>query len=109
MTYWAEIDELNVVKRVLRGDSATEDEGLGWLLDNLGGTWVMAKYTDREGNTIDPDTGQIVVEGESFRYNYPSIGSLYIPDAPPNGAFTPPRSNASLVLDEKTYTWVNPE
>lgn len=38
MSHWAELDENNVVIRVLVGDNNEADEGYQWLIDNLGGT-----------------------------------------------------------------------
>ena len=63
MAHWAEINETNVVIRVLVGDNndPAGDEGYSWLLDNLGGTWIKTSYN---GN---------------IRYNYAGIGYLYDP------------------------------
>lgn len=46
MAHWAEIDENNIVLRVLVGDNndPNDDEGEKWLLDNLGGTWIKTSY-----------------------------------------------------------------
>ena len=40
MSHFAEVDENNVVTRVLVGDNDMPNEGYDWLIDNLGGTWV---------------------------------------------------------------------
>ena len=46
MSHWAEIDENNIVLRVVVGDNndPNGDEGLKWLQDNLGGTWIKTSY-----------------------------------------------------------------
>lgn len=46
MAHWAEIDENNIVLRVLVGDNddPAGDEGYKWLIDNLGGTWIKTSY-----------------------------------------------------------------
>ncbi len=46
MSHWAELDENNVVLRVLVGDNndPAGDEGYQWLIDNLGGRWVQTSY-----------------------------------------------------------------
>jgi hypothetical protein len=46
MSHWAEIDSNNVVLRVTVGDNNDPigDEGLKWLIDNLGGTWIKTSY-----------------------------------------------------------------
>ena len=46
MAHWAEIDDNNVVTRVLVGDNndPAGDEGYSWLVNNLGGTWIKTSY-----------------------------------------------------------------
>jgi len=46
MSHWAEINESNEVIRVTVGDNndPNGDEGLQWLTDNLGGTWIKTSY-----------------------------------------------------------------
>jgi hypothetical protein len=63
MSHWAEIDENNIVLRVVVGDNndPAGDEGYQWLIDNLGGNWIQTSYN---GN---------------FRYNYGGIGFTYDP------------------------------
>ena len=63
MSHWAELNEENIVIRVLVGDNEDPngDEGYQWLIDNLGGKWVQASYTGR------------------IRFNYPGAGYSYDP------------------------------
>ena len=63
MSHWAELDDENIVVRVLVGDNndPNGDEGYQWLIDNLGGTWIQASYTGR------------------IRFNYPGKGFRYDP------------------------------
>ena len=63
MSSWAEVDEKNIVTRILKGDNddPNGDEGYQWLLDNLGGTWIKTSYN---GNV---------------RYNYAGVGYTYDP------------------------------
>lgn len=84
MAYWAELDEKNIVIRVLRGDNddPAGDEGYQWLLDNLGGTWVKTSYNG------------------SIRYNFAGIGFTYDPI---DDAFIAPMPNCghdSLYLND---------
>lgn len=44
MAHFAELDENNVVLRVLVTDNDYPNEGYDWLIDNLGGTWVQTSY-----------------------------------------------------------------
>jgi hypothetical protein len=106
MAHWAELDENNVVTRVLVGDNndPAGDEGYQWLIDNLGGTWVKTSYNAVAGNRRDPETGEIT-EGAGFRKNYAGIGYTYdsIRDA-----FIPPTPYASWIVNETTCTWEAP-
>ena len=63
MAHWAELDDNNIVLRVLVGDNndPAGDEGYQWLIDNLGGRWIKTSYN---GN---------------IRYNYAGLGFTYDP------------------------------
>lgn len=63
MAHWAELDDNNIVLRVLVGDNndPAGDEGYQWLIDNLGGRWIKTSYN---GN---------------IRYNYAGVGFTYDP------------------------------
>lgn len=108
MSHWAEIDDKNVVLRVTVGDNAEPDEGYAWLINNLGGTWVQTSYTSRGGNRINPDTGEVVVPGEHFRFNYCGAGWIFNPDLGPDGAFIPPKPYPSWVLNPASALWDPP-
>lgn len=88
MSSWAEIDQNNIVLRVVVGDNndPNGDEGYQWLLDNLGGTWIKTSY---HGN---------------IRYNFAAIGYTYDPDA---DAFIAPRpecGHKELFLNDR-FIW----
>ena len=89
MSHWAEIDNNNIVLRVLVGDNydPNGDEGYQWLVDNLGGTWIKTSYN---GN---------------IRKHFAGVGFIYdeIRDA-----FIPPKPYLSWILNENTYTWEPP-
>ena len=89
MSHWAEVDENNVVLRVLVGDNndPSGDEGYQWLLDNLGGTWVKTSYN------------------ATIRKNYAGIGYSYNEEL---DAFVAPKPFDSWVLDEETARWDAP-
>ena len=46
MSHWAELNENNIVLRVIVCDNndPNGDEGYQWLIDNLGGRWVQTSY-----------------------------------------------------------------
>jgi hypothetical protein len=87
MSHWAELDENNVVLRVLVGDNndPAGDEGYQWFVDNLGGTWVKTSYNG------------------TIRKNFAGIGYTYDEE---RDAFIPPKISPYAVLDEETCTWV---
>ena len=104
MANWAEIDENNIVVRVLVTDNndPAGDEGYQWLVENLGGTWIKTSYNTVEGVHING--------GSPFRKNYAGIGYTYDSQ---RDAFIPPKPDDILidgvpvdwVLDEETCTW----
>lgn len=89
MSHWAELDENNIVLRVLVGDNndPNGDEGYQWLIDNLGGTWVKTSYNGK------------------IRKNYAGIGFSY---DPVRDAFIPSQPFPSWVLNETTCLWNAP-
>lgn len=89
MAHWAELDENNVVLRVLIGDNndPNGDEGYQWLLDNLGGRWVKTSYNHR------------------IRKQYAGMGFTYDPIA---DVFIAPQPFPSWVLDSN-YDWQPPK
>lgn len=89
MAHWAELDDNNVVLRVLVGDNndPNGDEGYQWLLDNLGGRWVKTSYN------------------ASIRKNFAGIGYTYDEAL---DAFIPPKPFGSWILNEETARWEAP-
>jgi hypothetical protein len=98
MAHWAELDDNNVVLRVLVGDNndPANDEGYQWLIDNLGGTWKKTSY-----NTV---AGVHTNGGTPFRKNYAGIGYTYDES---RDAFITPKANChpEETLNEDTCTW----
>jgi hypothetical protein len=83
MSHWAEIDENNIVLRVLVGDNNEPDEGQSFM-ESLGGTWVKTSYN---GN---------------IRKNYAGIGDIYNAE---KDAFIAPKCHEIATLDEITCRW----
>jgi hypothetical protein len=90
MSHWAEINESNLVLRVLVGDNndPAGDEGYQWLIDNLGGNWIKASYNSK------------------IRYNYPGPGYTYDET---RDAFIGPEPDNAIGFDEDTCQWIVPE
>lgn len=99
MSHWAEIDESNIVIRVLVGDdrAMTEEESHQWLIDNLGGTWIQTSYNTKNGVHA--------LGGTPLRKNYAGIGFRYDPI---RDAFIPPKPFPSWNLNEETCNWEAP-
>lgn len=89
MAHWAELDENNVVIRVLVGDNndPNGDEGYTWLVENLGGTWVKTSYNG------------------TIRKNFAGIGYTYDIDL---DAFVSPQPYPSWTLNTETVKWESP-
>lgn len=87
MAHFAEIDENNVVIRVIRVPDEVESVGSQWCQNLLGGNWVQTSYNN------------------SIRKNYAGIGYTYDSE---RDAFIPPKPFLSWVLDEETCQWQAP-
>jgi hypothetical protein len=85
MAHWAEIDENNLVLRVVVGSNDEPDEGYQWIIDNLGGRWIKTSYN---GN---------------IRKNYAGIGYTYDEQ---RDAFIPKKPEDSVNHLGKTITWI---
>ena len=83
MSHWAEIDNQNVVIRVLVGDNNALDEGESFF-NSLGGTWVKTSYNGK------------------IRKNYAGIGFTYDETL---DAFISPKCHEEAILNETTCQW----
>jgi hypothetical protein len=99
MAHWAEIDENNIVVRVLVVSDEQDHRGQDFLSNdlNLGGTWKKTSY-----NTL---AGVHQLGGTPFRKNYAGIGYSY--DST-RDAFIPPKPFNSWMLNEDTCLWEAP-
>jgi len=97
MAHFAEINNESIVIRVLVTDSSMPNEGLDWLVQNLGGTWIQTSY-----NTFG---GQHALGGIPLRKNYASVGMTYDSKI---DAFIGDSPYLSWVLDKETGLWKAP-
>ena len=98
MSHFAKIGENNTVVEVIVGPSEmTDEEGLQWCIDNLGGTWVQTSY-----NTF---AGKHNLGGTPFRKNHAGIGFTYDSN---RDAFIAPKPYNSWILNEDTCLWEAP-
>jgi len=89
MAHFAEIDENNIVLRVLVTDNndLNADEGHQWLIDNLGGTWIKTSYNGK------------------IRKNFAGIGFTYNEEL---DSFVAPQPYPSWKLDKRNSQWKAP-
>jgi hypothetical protein len=85
-TFWAELDELNTIRRVLVGEK-NKKAAKKWIDDNLGGHWLE----------VFPNGGP---------GKYASVDYVYREDL---DAFIPPKPTEDATLDETTFSWIVPE
>lgn len=118
MAHFAEIDENNIVLRVIiisNDDApdptpeASEPSGQSYIASlGIPGTWKQTSYTSRAGNRINPETGEVLELGNHFRYNYAGIGFTFDSDFGDYGAFIPPQPFSSWTLNPETAVWDPP-
>lgn len=84
MSHFAEIDENNIVIRVLVGDNNDADEGEAFF-NSLGGTWVKTSYN------------------ANIRKNFAGVGYSY--DSA-RDAFIAPKCHDEAVLQEQECVWI---
>lgn len=98
MAYFAELDENNIVLRVIsvsneittpQNSEEQEQLGINFCQNLFGGTWIQTSFNGR------------------IRKNYAGIGFVYDAD---RDAFIPPKpQDNGWVLNEETCLWSNPE
>jgi hypothetical protein len=93
MSHFAQIDENNIVTRVLVID---HDQIMTGAFGDPA-TWIQTSYNTREGVHLSG--------GTPLRKNYAGIGFSYDSE---RDAFIPPKPFASWQLDEFTCSWVPP-
>jgi len=99
MAHFAEIDDNNIVTRVLVVGDDQEDRGQEFLADDLGlgGIWKKTSYNTQGGvHTLG---------GTPFRKNYAGIGYTFDETL---DAFIPPKPFPSWTLNEDTCNWNAP-
>lgn len=89
MSHWAELDDNNIVLRVLVGDNddPNGDEGYQWLVNTFGGRWVKTSYNN------------------NIRVRYAGAGYSYDEQ---RDAFIPPKPFPSWVFDDAAADWIAP-
>ena len=97
MAHFAEINNENLVIRVLVTDNSMPKEGLTWLKKTYGGKWIKTSYNTQ--------AGEHALGGTPLRKNYAGAGYTYDLE---RDAFISPSPYSSWLLDEETCSWVAP-
>ena len=97
MAHFAELDENNIVLRVVvvhnnellddMGLGESEQKGIDFCVGLFGGRWIQTSYNGR------------------IRKNYAGQGFTYDPQ---RDAFIPPQPGPDWTLDEATCRWIEP-
>ena len=99
MAHFAEIDENNIVLRVVVIDDEHEHRGHEFLSKDLGlgGTWLKTSYNTRMGEHANG--------GTPYRLNYAAPGGIYDPET---DSFYQPQPFPSYILDKTNGVWYPP-
>lgn len=87
MAHFAEINENNIVTRVIVVSDDLESNGSTWCSQTFGGTWIQTSYNGR------------------IRKNFAGIGYTYDPT---RDAFIPPKPYFSWLLNNDSCLWESP-
>jgi len=99
MAHFAQIDENNIVTRVLVIDQDMVNTGL-WGNPS---DWIQTSYNTRGGVHYGSDG--VADGGVALRKNFAGIGSIYDPAA---DAFYSPSPYPSWILNTESYLWEAP-
>lgn len=107
MIYWAELDENNIVQKVVVSEISNEDpDGYNWLIDNFGGSWIRTYIDGYSGKRF-----------ARVGYYYDSQNDVFIPPQPyPSwtlnqdylweAPFAKPEGESNSYWNEDSLSWV---
>ena len=104
MAHFAELDENNIVLRVIVVSDDDAVNGEVFCNTLLDGNWKQTSYNTRGGVHYEPDT-QTPDSGVAFRKNYAGIGYMFDEE---RDAFMRAQPYPSWTLDENTCYWEPP-
>ena len=104
MAHFAELDENDIVLRVVVVSDENAIDGEVFCNNLLGGSWKQTSYNTHGGVHYDPDT-RTPDDGVAFRKNY--AGKGYVFDEG-RDAFMTAQPYPSWTLDEDTCYWEPP-
>ena len=101
MAHFAQIDENNIVTKVLVIEQKEIDTG-NWGDPD---TWIKTSYNTRGGVHYTPNSAGVPDDGTPLRKNYAGTGYTYDKG---RDAFIPPKIHTSWVLNEDKCIWEAP-
>lgn len=104
MANWAEVDDNNIVLRVVFKENELSNEGYDSLIEEFDGRWIKTSYTSIAGCRTYAGGGDGETGG-GFRKNFAQVGYFYDESL---DAFIPPKPHASWTLNEETGHWHAP-
>ena len=104
MAHFAELDENNIVLRVIVVSDDDAINGEVFCNNLLDGNWKQTSYNTHGGVHYAPDT-QTSDDGVALRKNYAGIGDTFDEG---RDAFMTPQPYPSWTLDEDTCWWEPP-
>ena len=104
MAHFAELNENNIVLRVIVVSDDDAIDGENFCRDLVGGSWKQTSYNTRGGVHYEPDT-HTPDGGVAIRKNYANIGYVFDEG---RDAFMTVQPYPSWTLDENTCFWKPP-
>ena len=104
MAHFAELDENDIVLRVVVVSDENAIDGEVFCNNLLGGSWKQTSYNTHGGVHYDPDT-RTPDDGVAFRKNYAGKGYVFDDG---RDAFMTAQPYPSWTLDEDTCYWEPP-
>lgn len=108
MAHFAEINENNIVVRIVVVPNDQESQGQDFLSEvlGLGGVWERTSYNTHGGIHYDPNTSQPSADqSKAFRKNFAGVGFIFDKT---RDAFIPPKPFDSWALNENSCLWEPP-
>ena len=109
MAHFAEIDDNNIVVRVLVVPDEQAHRGQDFLANDLGlgGTWIETSYNTVDGVHYEPDSRTpSQSQDKAKRKQFAGVGMTYDPN---RDMFIPPKMYPSWVFDEVKGNWKPPK